>query len=407
MKKDKSKKLNKNIFVFIIAFLIIGAGFFSQDYFVAMKDSFVEFYKNPKGDSPGDRVENLISSVESNSSDKIAYHNTCMDIYSLFLRETNSRVTKKGNYTIIKLNNGQLAFKHRFVIGKKAVKYADNIKELQDKTGIPVLYVFAPSKGKMEDYPASAEKFNNSFPRLDKFKEILKSRDINVLDLGEEMEKQGIKEEDAYFITDHHWTPKTGLWASEEICKRLNKDYGFQYDKDMYNLSNYNIKTYKNCFLGSIGKKIGGYYTSLGLDDFDIITPKFDTLFRMSLPKKKKSVTGSFEDTLLDKSDLNLNKSVYETNPYTVYSGGNHALQVINNKMVKDNGNNILMIRDSYACPVVPFFALSCSSLQAVDLRGMDSKRIDSVSELAKKNKNDYIVILYNEIQNDNCYDFR
>lgn len=54
-----------------------------------------------------------------------------------------------------------------------------------------------------------------------------------------------------YYSIDHHWTPKAGLWAFGKISETLNKDYDFDIDMNLANQDNYDVKTYKDWFLGS------------------------------------------------------------------------------------------------------------------------------------------------------------
>lgn len=62
----------------------------------------------------------------------------------------------------------------------------------------------------------------------------------------------------------------------------MNDTYGEHIDEDGYysDLSNYNQITYKNIFLGSMGRKTGRYYA--GADDFTLIYPAFPTNYKMT-----------------------------------------------------------------------------------------------------------------------------
>ena len=52
-------------------------------------------------------------------------------------------------------------------------------------------------------------------------------------------------------------------------------------DEEALDIKNYEVNTYRNWFLGSIGKRVGIYYA--GIDDIDLIYPKFDTLLSFGM----------------------------------------------------------------------------------------------------------------------------
>lgn len=390
------KKINKNIFVFIVAFLLIIHGMFSTDYFKAMKNSVKELIRNPKGQSVGDRVDTFISKVDTNSSKKLKYYNHCIDINSVLLRGTNTRIVKKPMDTVIRLDNGTLTKAVKEISDKYLEKCADNIAKIQKDTDIPLLYVVAPFKGEGDGVPQNAQTFVKS--NSDRLLAMLKERGINTLDLREKMKEQGITNEEMFFKTDHHWVPKGGFWANGEICKKLNRDYGFEYSKESIDIDNYKIKTYKNRVLGSLGRMTGTYFSDGGLDDFDLITPKFKTNFTVSYPFKEHITSkGSFKKTLIFKKKMDFKEDKYDINPYAAYSGGNNSLQVIKNNMADKDDETVLFLRDSFSCVVTPFTALSCKELHAVDLRSgiTGTQSIKSASKYAKDIGADYIVVMY------------
>lgn len=157
----------------------------------------------------------------------------------------------------------------------------------------------------------------------------------------------------------------------------------------MWNQKNYNIKIYKEWYLGSEGKRTGIYYT--GIDDFDIITPKFETDFDFKVESQNVHRKGQFKDTLLDWSRFGA-QDYFNELPYSTYSGGDVNLMNINNK--KDtSGKKILLIKDSFSSVLIPFLSLGCSKLDIVDVRQPD--KID-LREYIKKTNPDIVVMIYN-----------
>lgn len=399
------KKINKNLFVFIIVFLIVGTGYLSRDYVGTMINSAKTFVTDTKVKGPMEAFSNFTSSVDNNSVDYLSNHSNFMDINSLYNNIINTRMVKKDDETVVKMDNGYLAGEVKNIPSSYLKQYAKSIKELQNKTNTPVVYVMAPEKGYNGGTPSNAQ--NNIKSNCDRFINELKRNSLDYLDLRDAMNKQKISEKKAFFNTDHHWKPSTGLWATKEICKKLNKNYDFSYSKKLIDISNYNIKKYDNYFLGSYGKKVGTYFTKYGLDDFELITPKFDTDLVVNNPVKKQKQSGKFEDTIINSNSLSYD-DVYDSWVYSTYSYGDNALQIIDNKKSDKNAKTILVVRDSFAGVVTPYLSLECKQLHILDLREsvIGTDRIKSVSDYANKIKPDYIIILYKTVKTEECYDF-
>ena len=49
---------------------------------------------------------------------------------------------------------------------------------------------------------------------------------------------------------------------------------------------------------------------------------------------------------------------------------------------VHPEGKRILLLRDSYACALTPFLALSCSELTTIDLRYFEGDLLDTIAGL-------------------------
>ena len=201
--------------------------------------------------------------------------------------------------------------------------------------------------------------------------------------------------DDSFFYTDHHWKPHTGFLAAKIICEQLEQRYGFQYNTDYTNINNYTIRTYKECFLGSYGKNVGTYFTWRGLDDFDLILPKYETDITENLPFKQSIRRGRFEDVLIYPDNLNT-KDIYGTETYATYCGGNYRLEIIKNHK-SNNHAKVLIIKDSFANVVTPFLCLQTSELHICDMRSferMNGQEID-LKQYINKIKPDYVLVLF------------
>lgn len=405
------KKFNKNIIVFVFAVLFIGFGM-GKVFFTTMSDEAVNLAKNLKHGKIGYFSE-FTDIIDDKSSTTLNYHDNLIDINSFKERVMGTRIIEKDSITIAKTDDGNLVEikkSGRAMSQKDVAQTIEKISELRDvanENGAEFLYCAAPRKEYFaEGFPENTtncikEDFDTLISELEK-------SDVPYLDASKVLQESGIPNDKLYFNTDHHWRPYTGFVAASSICEELNRRYGFEYNKDYADINNYNIETYDNLFLGSHGKKTGRFFTPLGADEFDLITPKFETSYIQEQPfKKDKARTeGSFDETVIFKKFLE--KDYYSMNTYVVYSGGDIKLQIMKNQLNPD-GKKILLVRDSFACITAPFLSLQTSELHLCDMRNFNKsagKKVN-VEEYIKEISPDYVILLYSGISTANASDDR
>ena len=270
------------------------------------------------------------------------------------------------------------------------------VRQVAKENGSEFLYVFAPEKNDYLELPAGVDNYARS--NHERFIKILKSRNIEVLDLVEALDSEGFTAEDIYFKTDMHWTPETGMWATEKLCSELKNRYGFDYNPYYNDINNYNKEVFKDWFLGSQGKKAGRYFSSCGVDDISLIYPKFETSMSDYQPYKNAAYEGEFANTVLYPA-LIMKKDYYGLNPYAAYSGGDFRLEQVANKLNPD-GKRIFMIRDSYCFVVVPFLSLNASQVDTIDVRDFKwfyGEKLNA-EEYINGFKPDYVIIFYSGV---------
>lgn len=268
-----------------------------------------------------------------------------------------------------RLENGMLMYSLRKDSPEDLHKYADNVVELSryvKKHEKNFLYVELPYKVQDEDeYPAGVPEYGN--PNADEILKVLSSKSVHRMDVRDIMKDKNMKSTDSFFRTDQHWKPEIALWAAGEISKKLSQvDSEWKDHPEYRNLNNYRKEHYSDLFLGAIGKKIGSAYA--GMDDFDMLIPKFDNQFRYCMPKEKKTVerTGNFKTAFIVPE--NLEKDPFRVNTYAAYCGGDHPRECVTNEKVKNN-RHILLIRDSFSCALMPYLSLYTKNVTTLDLR--------------------------------------
>lgn len=390
------KRFNKNIIVFIVISIIILLGF-SKGSILNLGSSIKHLITDPISNNT---INSFKNKIDVATSELLNYHDYIMDINSIKDNLLNTRIVEKDDVTVVKTYSDRLIDaseqKHNNAELSIIVNKFQKLQKQSEKNGAEFLYIAVPAKEYYETPPENV-KLNNK-TNLNNFINLMNNKKIPTLNFVDVFSQNKTFKNDIYFKTDHHWKPYTAFVATGNICEELNKLYGFEYNKKFLDIKNYNIHTYKDYFLGSWGKKVGTYFTWGGVDDIDIITPKFKTSFIENKPFENQVSKGSFSDVLIYKNELG--KNYYNNNPYSAYCGGNWNLQIIkNNYNLK--GKKILLIRDSFACVVAPYLALQTHELHLIDPRGIYSSNGKKVNifKYIKKIKPDYVLALYSDIK--------
>lgn len=323
--------------------------------------------------------------------DNFKSKNNWINLNGLFQKLIGATVINdSGGTDVYRLDNGQIMY----TLDKQNMEYYfESVKNLYyyvQKKEIDFLYVQLPFK--IQDnkiMPMGAQDFGNS--NADVLVNMLNNENVPVFDVRENIKNEKLQYDELFFKTDHHWKPDTALWAAGLIADELNRCYGVVIEDNMYDIENYNIKTYEKWFLGSLGKRTGAWYA--GTDDFDVITPKFETDFEFyALTSAGEEYRkGSFEDVMF-KNEYIENKDYFNVNNYAGYIGGDYKLNKITNKSAP-NDKTVLLVRDSFSCAMLPYLSLSSKETIAIDLRHYNEK---TLVEYIDEHNIDIVIIAYN-----------
>jgi hypothetical protein len=254
---------------------------------------------------------------------------------------------------------------------------------LQD-LDIDLVYVQCPHKIAPDD-TISGGIMDFSNKNADDLLSALSLKQIPYLDLRNTIREENLDHHGLFYKTDHHWKAETGLWASAILMNYLNERHGFTFD--VRGPEHYLYTTYKDWFLGSLGKKVTLAQTQA--EDFVLISPKFDTDFSLAIPELNLDARGNF-DILIDHHKLD-RKDYYTTDPYGAYIYGDKQVITVHNNLVHD-GKKILLVKDSFARVVAPFLSTGVEELHILDVRRFNG----SVRAYVEKQRPDIVVVLYN-----------
>ncbi|MBR1692380.1 MAG: hypothetical protein IJ711_06340 [Lachnospiraceae bacterium] len=254
-------------------------------------------------------------------------------------------------------------------------------KSFLDERGIHLLYVNEPTK--YVDDSLFREEFgieSYSNRNADLFLQRISDAGIAVIDLREKIAEEGLNVYDMFYRTDHHWTTRSGLWATRKMAEGLNEYCGYSIDTSIYDESNYSFTEWKNCWLGEQGRKVAVSY--VGLDDYTEIKPKFETSY--SFKTSDGLVDGTFDDFI--------DEEIYEAGE-NIYAGESWHYSYMQRDVINKNADygKVLLLGDSYAQVTEPFLSLGVREVDALITRDYEG----SVRDYVDAGDYDTVIVAY------------
>ncbi len=352
-------------------------------------------------------VTEMPDAIEASLTENFKSRNNWISLNGLFQRLIGVTVIRDaGDIDVFKMSNGQLTYEYPDCDMTYAAEEVTGLSEFCKEKGMEFMYVQLPCKAYSDDLmPPGTHTYG--YADSDEIVDALRKNGVSVLDLREEIDREGFDIPELFFNTDHHWKPSTALWAASVIAGSLaEKVDGYDYDAAIYDRENYKTKIKKDWFLGSLGRRVGPLYG--GVDDFEIIYPRFDTDFHLytesqAADGKQKNHDGTFKTALM-KLKYVKKKDYYSVLTYFTYMGNEYRLATVTNRLA-DNDKKVLMLRDSFSCTLLPYLSLSAGEITAIDMRYHDKIKIKKYIE---DNDFDAVIIAYNPsmFREDGAFDF-
>lgn len=277
---------------------------------------------------------------------------------------------------------------------KTQVEYLRNfIQKLNDR-GINYMYADCPNKERLlnEKLPIG---FQNSAEYIENkcMYKLFSEKGIPILNLTEKMIKSDDDIFDMFYKTDHHWKAEYGIEAAKYISEYLNSELNYEIDTRVFNKSNYFVKKYENCLLGSTG--INSTESFVDAENYEVFLPKEKAEFSFEIPSKNIDLDGDF-NVFLNYEKLD-RKEKWPFNAYASYIYANSAYIKIKNRSVDDN-HRILIIKDSFANAIVPYLSQVLGRIDVVDVRKSQTDHFNSsLISLIVENDYDTVLFIYND----------
>lgn len=298
-------KIDKYIittFLFIIIIFVVGIATFGNN-----KSEFYSILKS------GD----VINKTNEIYSSNVAFSDEFIEVWSETQSLSNAQLLDDAEYgVIIKDSNGSLYFPAADIDVSKYAQNTINFSNILKEKETPFVYIQAPNKDLKGYTEKIVSEYNFSNKNADEFIVKIKENDVDVLDLRELIIKENLNRDEMFYKTDHHWTTETAFWAFTKIVDYMNSEYNLNIDKNKFytDINNYKKEIIENCFLGSLGRRVGKSVS--GIDDYTFIEPNFETdyeIYNGVVSKEETIIEGNFrkaiaKEKILVNQDVTANK---------------------------------------------------------------------------------------------------
>lgn len=247
--------------------------------------------------------------------------------------------------------------------------WTENIKIIEQfaQNHDNIYFMAVPTKGYiMKD---KLPKLHDNYPDaqlLNQLKSLL-SEEVSFIDVSDVLSENS----DVYYKTDHHWTSKGAYIAYSKAGEQM----GFTpTPQTEYDIENYD----------------GFYGTSYSKSGLWATPPDTISLWKQQNLNVNVTITDENRPFPIEYDSMFFTDHLDEADKYPVFLDGNHAL--VNLKSNADTDKKLLIIRDSFAHCLAPFFASEYIEIDLIDIRYFKKQ---TVSELIEQNNYDDILFVY------------
>ncbi len=343
---------------------------------VEAEENYADVTKTQK--NKGKILADCLNDVSENINDLLPYQEKLVNLSGALMRVNGVKDYYNPEYGINVTTSNYVISQVEQTSTDYEVSQMIQLTNYLDEHGIRLLYVNEPAKYIDDDIfrnEFSAESYLNR--NADLFLKRLSEAQIEYIDLRENIREEGLDCHDLFYRADHHWTVPTSKWAAEIIAEKLNDDYGYDIDLNLYADENFNYVEYENCWLGEQGRKLAESY--IGMENFTLIVPTYDTSFSRNI--NGEYTEGDFNifidySVYSDSYDMDWEFQPAKLKGWHYSYNGDGYIQ--NNNA--DFGN-VLIFGDSYERTLIPFMSLGIRNIYKIEPRYMNSTDIQAIIE--------------------------
>lgn len=264
-----------------------------------------------------------------------------------------------------------------------------DLNELVLSEGGLFCYVQIPGNVCKYEEDAVGTYVDHANENADRLLEQLAQEEVPYLDLREALHAAGLDHRETFYQTDCHWKVSTAFWAAGVITEYLTQIGEIRFDADQFDAGRYRTILYENSFLGGSGRALT--LKKAEPEDFELILPDYETAFQMEIPSRQMVLEGNFQEVFIFDAPLT-SHDYYGEDPYDSYRTRNYPLIRIRNQKVKNNqGKRLLIIRDSFSAPLIPYLATDIEYVDCLYLQSFNG----SVREYIRQTHPDIVLVAY------------
>lgn len=292
---------------------------------------------------------------------------------------------------VVRLENGYLESAGNFFyyLTQPDETVAEFSNWVEETLNCPYLYIQAPAKlcALDQEQQLPLPEMTNANQQTDWLLEHLAELGVDTLDLREILHADGLNHYDCFYVTDHHWTMDTGLWAADVMAAELEERYDLAMDMSPLDPEKYEQRVWEDAFLGSQGRKVTLSYAHP--EDFILPVPTFATDLHLTVPPWGSDFSGGFE--ILYNESAIPSPDYYRSNSYGAVLMGDCPYLVVENKDHSE-GPVVAILRESFAIAPGPYLSLAAGEVHFIDARYYEG----SVKALLEEIQPDIVVSLLN-----------
>lgn len=343
-----------------------------------------------------EKVKGLTSEIEKQINKNMFGRVTLVEIYGGLQKAIGKRIieTDSPDKYLIKLNNGQYAFYEPHIHSSNSSKKIEELKYVSEKSNSRFTFILRPTKIMHGTLPYNI--YDTEYFLTEEFIDSISQYGTEILDLRKYMPENPESYKNKFFVTDHHWKITTAFSMAKIIAGYLG------FDTSAYKDDLWFIEKAERCFYGSLAENTGATFFQ-NPDTVYIPVTRNGNIFKLERYSYKfpsKIVTGTFAETMIDKSYLQ-DKDKY-AHRYAACLGGDSPFIRITNKNCKQK-HKILVFGDSFSLSLIMYLSPAVSVIDYIDLR---SYAENNIKELISNNAYDNVVCIYPNDLNGDLFEF-
>lgn len=341
-------------------------------------------------------LKGVIEDVDEFVQEEVVLRQSMVEAYGLLQEALGKH--ELNNMDLLEDKLGYLHSGNFYVgFGDDQRKIAINFRLLKDfaaQYGAQSGVVITPMKVALEEARYSGLPYNSVYPDAEDLLAWLRHYNVPCLDLRSLPEDSGLGYGQSFYKTDHHWTTPAAFYGYCRILDWLEQTAGLVLDPGgvTRDPDNYTIECYPSAMFGSQGRRAGLCYSG-GAEDFIIYYPLEDGsyLLRTEDSGKHQEYDGGFRGALVDDGfEAEVQADLFDESCYDLsFLRGLHDGLSIENRNLPD-GLRILLLADSYSCPLGCYLAQNCSQLDMVYLLGDE---MEDALDMIRENAYDYVMV--------------